>query len=146
MNTRFIELAGEINTSMPDYVLQKTINALNKNGKSVNGSNIILLGIAYKKNVDDLRESPAFPILSKLSDLGANLQYSDPYFDRIPPTRKYKLSLSSVSITKDTLNKSDAIILITDHDDFNYKLIEKESKLIIDTRGRFSKNKKVIKA
>ena len=92
METRFIELAGEINTSMPNYVLKKVGETLNQIGKSIKNSRIILLGISYKKNVDDLRESPALQILGELSELGANIQYSDPHFDTIPPTRKYNFN------------------------------------------------------
>ena len=107
---------------------------------------ILVLGIAYKKNIDDLRESPSLEILKELFDLGAEVKYSDPYFDTIPTTRKYSFSLSSTSINKNCLNKMDLVLLATDHDDFDYNLIEKEAKLIVDTRGRFNSSNKIIKS
>ena len=147
MNTRFIELAGEINTNMPNYVIQKISEALNENGVPIKNSNILLLGLSYKKNIDDLRESPSLEILEALLEKGANVEYSDPYFKSIPETRKYKFKLNSVEISPQTLSKADLVVLATDHDDFDYNLIESESKLIVDTRGKFSvKNKNVIKA
>ena len=93
MNTRFIELAGEINTNMPNYVISKVADGLNLAGKAIKNSKVLLLGLSYKKNVDDLRESPSLEILDKLINLGATVEYSDPYFDSIPPTRKYNLEL-----------------------------------------------------
>lgn len=147
MNTRFIELAWEINTIMPNYVIQKIGEALNCIETSIKNSKIFLLGLAYKKNVDDLRESPSLEILEKLFELDADVQYSDPYFDSIPPTRKYNFSLFSTVIDKNSLNNADLVLLTTDHDDFDYNLIEKEAKLIVDTRGRFkNSNKKIVKA
>ena len=146
MNTRFIELAGEINTAMPSYVVQKIGESLNNVGKSIKNSKIFVLGIAYKKNVDDLRESPALEILAKLIDLGADVQFSDPYFDSIPPTRKFNFSLSSKVIDKKSLNDADLVLLATDHDDYDYDLIEKETKLIVDTRGKFNKSDKIVNA
>ena len=95
METRFIELAGEINTSMPNYVIQKVNEALNNSGKSVNGSRILILGLAYKKNVDDLRESPSLVLMESLMDMGADIQYCDPYFDKVPHTRKHQFELSA---------------------------------------------------
>jgi UDP-N-acetyl-D-glucosamine dehydrogenase len=146
MNTRFIELAGEINTAMPNYVVQKIGESLNNVGKSIKNSKVFVLGIAYKKNVDDLRESPALVILAKLIDLGADVQFSDPYFDSIPPTRKYNFSLSSKVVDKKSLNDADLVLLTTDHDDYDYDLIEKETKLIVDTRGKFNKSDKIVSA
>ena len=147
MNTRFIELAGEINKAMPNYVVEKVGGALNDIGKSIRGSKILILGLAYKKNIDDLRESPSLVIIEKLLDLGADIQYSDPYFNQIPPTRKYKLELRSKPINAKILNDSDIVLLVTDHDDYDYDLILKEAKIIIDTRGRFnSDNDKIVKA
>ena len=146
MNTHFIELAGEINSKMPEYVIQKISLALNQQGMSINNSNIFILGLAYKKNVDDLRESPSLEIIDMLINLGANVNYSDPYFDKIPLTRKYNHKLFSKSINKKNLNSSTLVIIATDHDQFDYELIERESNLIVDTRGRLNKSKKVIKA
>ena len=138
MNTRFVELAGEINTAMPDYVIQKVSAALNNVGKSIKGSKILILGLAYKKNIDDLRESPSLVIIDRLLDLGADIRYSDPYIDRIPFTRKHQLQLASEPFNKKTLMNSDIVLLTTDHDDFDYELISKEAQLIVDTRGRFN--------
>ena len=146
MNTRFIELAGEINTGMPNYVIQKVSESLNAVGKSIKNSRILILGLAYKKNVDDLRESPSLELIDILIDKGAIVNYCDPYFKSIPNTRKYQIELKSKELTSDILQSMDLVLLATDHDDFDYDLIEKESSLIIDTRGRFEKSEKVIKA
>ncbi len=139
MNTRFIELAGEINTSMPDYVITKIIEGLNQSGKSILKSKILLLGLSYKKNVDDTRESPSFVILKKIIDMGGKIDYSDPYFPVAPKTRKYNLNKKSINLTKKTIKSYDLIILATDHDEFDYELIGSNAKLIVDTRGRFRK-------
>ena len=146
MTTRFIELAGEINTAMPNFVVQKVGEALNDIGKSIRGSKILILGLAYKKNIDDLRESPTLVIIDALLDLGANIQYSDPFFDTIPHTRKHQLDLKSKPLNIEILNEVDIVLLATDHDDFDYILIEKEARLIVDTRGRFKASDKIIKA
>jgi len=147
MNTRFIELAGEINTGMPNYVINKVGETLNLIGKSFRGSKILVLGLAYKKNIDDLRESPSLVLIDKLLYLGAKVSYSDPYFASVPSTRKHQLKLTSKNINAKILKSQDLVLLATDHDLFDYDLIEKESKLIIDTRGKFSAQKnKIIKA
>ncbi|MBH11229.1 MAG: UDP-N-acetyl-D-glucosamine dehydrogenase [Candidatus Marinimicrobia bacterium] len=146
MNTRFIELAGEINTSMPNYVIEKVANALNKIGKSVNGSKILILGLSYKKNIDDLRESPSLEIIEKLHQLGAKIQFCDPYFKKIPPTRKYCLNINSSALNKKTLESSDLVLIATDHDSFDYKMVQENSSLIVDTRGRLNNSDKVIRA
>ena len=135
LHTRFIELSGEINHSMPDYVIAKTIEALNQREKSVKGSKILILGIAYKKNVDDMRESPSVMIMSKLAKLGAKLNYSDPHIAIFPKLRNYNFDMTSVNITADIIKGYDAIILATNHDDFDYELIRREAQLIVDTRG-----------
>tara|TARA_Y100000741_G_scaffold81688_1_gene59838 strand:- start:78 stop:1418 length:1341 start_codon:yes stop_codon:yes gene_type:complete len=146
INTRFIELAGEINTSMPNYVVQKSGEALNSSGKSINKSKILVLGLSYKKNVDDLRESPSLKILELLLEKGAQVEFSDPYFESIPITRKHNFNIKSKKINKKSLQSFDLVILATDHDQFDYNLIEEYSQKIIDTRGRFSSsnNKTVI--
>tara|TARA_Y100001958_G_C21248377_1_gene580998 strand:+ start:4807 stop:6153 length:1347 start_codon:yes stop_codon:yes gene_type:complete len=147
MNTRFIELAGEINTSMPAYVVERTADALNDIGKSIKSSKILALGLSYKKNVDDLRESPSLEILEKLDKKGASIDFSDPFFTKIPSTRKYSFKIKSVEVSKDSLLNYDLVILLTDHDEYDYELIEEYAKMIIDTRGKFNnKNKKVRKA
>ncbi len=147
MNTRFIELAGEINTSMPEFVVLKIIDALNSHGKSIKNSNVLILGLSYKKNVDDLRESPSFEIIEKCTLMGANIKFSDPYFIKIPRTRKHNFDLESIELNKKTLNKMDLVVLCTDHDDFDYDLILKYSKIVVDTRGRYSRESpNVVKA
>tara|TARA_Y100000780_G_scaffold232562_1_gene266324 strand:+ start:33187 stop:34485 length:1299 start_codon:yes stop_codon:yes gene_type:complete len=144
LHTRFIEIAGEINDYMPEYVVNKTLLALNEREKPAKGSNILVLGIAYKKNVDDVRESPSINIMEKLISLGANVSYSDPHVESFPSMRKHHLDLESVPLSKESLRRFDAVILTTAHDRFDYSLIEKESNLIIDTRGKFDKRLKNI--
>jgi len=137
MHTRFIELAGEINSSMPDYVVSKISLALNRKNKSIKGSSILVLGIAYKKNVDDVRESPSVMLMEKLRDLGAKVAYSDPHVPSFPKMRAHSFDLSSVALDGDSLKKFDCILLATDHDKFDYELIRDHAPLIIDCRGRY---------
>jgi len=144
MSTRFIELAGEINTAMPHYIVQKVGEALNSAGKAIKGSKILVLGLAYKKNVDDTRESPSLSIINLLFKKGAEVKYSDPYLPKAPKTRKFKLDLTCVELTKENISTFDLVLLSTDHDDFDYDLIEKESKLIVDPRGKINSFKKFI--
>ena len=147
LNTKFIELSGEVNQSMPDYVLDKIKLGLNKQNKSINGSKILILGITYKKNVDDMRGSPAVLIMEKLRNLGAVLDYYDPYFDNFPKMRDHSFALKSIVLSKENLHGFDAVVLTTDHDKVDYDFIEKNAQLIIDSRGKFrKKNKKIIKA
>jgi len=146
MNTRFIELAGEINTAMPHYVVQKVGEALNSVGKAIKGSKILVLGLAYKKNVDDTRESPSLYIIDILMKKGANVQYSDPYLTEAPKTRKFNFDLSSIELSKKSVSSFNLVLLSTDHDKFDYDLIEKESKLIVDTRGKMKSGKNVFNA
>ncbi|WP_445495598.1 nucleotide sugar dehydrogenase [Photorhabdus sp. SF281] len=147
INTRFIELSGEVNSSMPDYVVTKTVLALNKANKSINNSRILVLGIAYKKNVDDMRESPSVHIMEKLRDLGANVEYSDPHVPVFPKMREHHFNLISQPVTEKSLKEFDCVILATDHDKFNYEFIINNAKLVVDTRGKYSPNhQNVIKA
>lgn len=146
MNTRFIELAGEINSSMPKYVITKISEALNLHEKAINKSKILVLGLSYKKNIDDLRESPSLEVIEMLLKKGAIVSYCDPYFKNIPSTRKHKIKIPRKDISKKTLQNVDLVLIATDHDDFDYNIIEKESPLIVDTRGRLRKSKKVFKA
>jgi len=147
MNTRFIELAGEINTSMPDYVIHKISKTLNLVQKSVKNSKILVLGLAYKKNVDDVRESPSMEIINKLSSMDADIYFNDPFFDKFPETRKLNIEVPYLELSKDTLNDMDLVLLVTDHDQFDYQLILKEAKMIIDTRGRYNFfDEKIVKA
>ena len=136
LNTRFIELAGEVNTQMPQYVIDNVMRALNQHSKSVRGSKICLLGLAYKKNVDDCRESPSFELLELLQEQGAELSYSDPYIPQMKHKRKYDFSgMKSQELTKNFLQSQDCILISTDHDDFDYNFIVQNSKLVIDTRN-----------
>lgn len=148
VNTRFIELAGEVNSHMPDYVIGKTALALNGINRSVKGSKILILGISYKKNVDDMRESPSVEVMDRLHKLGADIAYSDPHvavFPHIPGHHCF--NLSSTPITAETLAGFDCVVLATDHDKFDYPLIAEHAKLIVDTRGRFRDGSpKVVKA
>lgn len=137
VHTRFIELAGEINSQMPEYVVSKVIHGLNQHNKSVNGSKILVLGIAYKKNVDDMRESPSVHIMENLRTKGALVSYSDPHVPSFPKMREHKFDLSNLKITSDAIRKFDCIVLATDHDDFDYELIQKNAILIIDSRGKY---------
>ena len=137
LHTRFIELAGEINASMPDYVISKVISALNTRKKAVSGSQLLILGLAYKKNVDDTRESPSVNIMEKFRDLGAEIAYSDPHVPSFPPMREHHFDLSSTPINAETLVRYDCIILVTDHDKFDYQLIKQHATLIVDCRGRY---------
>ena len=146
MNTRFIELAGEINTNMPKYVVQKVSDALNNIGKSIKGSKILILGLAYKKNIDDLRESPSLELIDELIERGGNVSFIDPYFKTIPRTRKHNIELRGGKLNPQTLSSADLVLLATDHDDFDYQMITDHSSLIVDTRGRLKSSKNVIKA
>lgn len=137
MHTRFIELAGEINSSMHDYVVAKVVDGLNSRRKSVNGSRILVLGIAYKKNVDDMRESPSVFLMEKLRDLGADIAYSDPHIPVFPKMRQHSFALSSIPLSAETLQTFDCVLLATDHDKFDYDLIKAHARLLVDCRGRF---------
>ncbi len=137
VNTKFIELAGEINTTMPQWIVNKTIDALNQHKKALNGSRILIVGISYKKNIDDMRESPAAKIIELLLQRGAIICYNDPYVKEFPKMREHSFNLKSVDISAVLLNNMDCCFIATDHDVIDYELIRKESKLIIDTRGRY---------
>lgn len=139
LNTRFIELAGEVNAGMPQWVVNKTALALNAKGKSVNGSKILVLGISYKKNVDDMRESPSVELMELLEELGAEIAYSDPHVPVFPSMREHSFDLKSVDITEQSLKQYDCVLLATDHEKFDYDLIKNHSQIIIDTRGKFLK-------
>jgi UDP-N-acetyl-D-glucosamine dehydrogenase len=135
VHTRFIELAGEVNSSMPDYVVEKLTGALNDRLKPVKGSRILVLGIAYKKNVDDMRESPSVILMEKLRDRGAAVEYSDPHIPNFPETRDHDFDLASVELTPATIAGYDCVLLATNHDRFDYNMIRQNAALIIDTRG-----------
>lgn len=138
VNTRFIELAGEVNAAMPDYVIAKVTTALNQKRKSLNGASVLVLGIAYKKNVDDMRESPSVVLMEKLDELGAQVSYSDPHVAVFPKLRHHTyFDLASVSLTPDRLASYDCVVLATDHDRFDYTMIKSHASLIVDTRGKY---------
>lgn len=137
-STRFIELAGEINHAMPRYVIQRVTLALNSRKKSVNGSRVLILGLAYKPNVDDVRESPSFELIELLRELGASVDFNDPHVPQTHKMRHYgDLQMQSVELTPEALGSYDAVILSTNHKVYDYELIARHAKLIIDTRNAF---------
>jgi UDP-N-acetyl-D-glucosamine dehydrogenase len=136
LSTRFIELAGEINTSMPAYVVSKVADALNDRSKPINGSKILLLGMAYKKDVDDPRESPGFELMRLLLQKGASVSYNDPYIPRLPSMRHYpQLSMSSADLTVGYLESQDCVLIVTDHSSYDWNWIARFATLIVDTRN-----------
>ena len=135
LHTRFIELAGEINSAMPHWVIGKVVDALNERRKPLNGSRVLVLGIAYKKNVDDMRESPAVELMSLLAARGARVEYSDPHVPVFPRMRKYRFELESVPVSSETLSQYDAVLIATNHDAFDYDMIREHARLVVDTRG-----------
>lgn len=139
INTKFIELAGEINTFMPYYVIEKATEVLNKNKKSINGANVLILGAAYKKDIDDMRESPSLKLIELLRAKGASVSYNDPYVPELPVTRKYDYKMTSIDLTKENLEKYDLVLLSTDHTNYDYKFISEHSHLILDTRNAFER-------
>ena len=148
--TRFIELSGEINISMPYYVVSKAIDALNAKKKSIRGARIVILGVAYKRDIDDIRESPAMAIMKLLQDKGAKIAYNDPHVPKLHPTRKYTFTMSSKSLTEALLRKADLVMIITDHSQYDYRWIVDNASLVVDTRnatrGIRSARGKIIKA
>ena len=150
ISTKFIELAGEINTYMPYYVVEKAGEVLNKFKKSLNGSKVLILGASYKKDIDDMRESPSLKLIEILREKNAKVDYNDPYVPKLPKTRKYQYDMVSVDLTKKNLSKYDIILLSTDHSNYNYKQITEYSKIVLDTRNAFEKagvkSKKIFKA
>lgn len=137
LHTRFIELSGEVNRAMPEYVLNKLMDGLNESGKAVKGSRILVLGIAYKKNVDDMRESPSVEIMELIEAKGGIVAYSDPHVQVFPKMREHHFDLSSEALSAENLASFDAVVLATDHDGFDYELIQQHAKLIIDSRGKY---------
>ncbi len=133
--TRFIELAGEINSSMPGHIVDAVGEALNQRGQCFRNSRILVLGVAYKKDIDDLRESPSLRIIELLQERGALVDYNDPYFPKLHKMRRYNFGLSSVSLSAETLARYEAVVIVTDHSSYNYQSIARHSKLLIDTRN-----------
>lgn len=146
VNTRFIELAGEINHHMPHWVVGKVADALNERGKAVKGSRILVLGLAYKKNIDDTRESPAVEIMDLLQAKGAHIDYSDPHVPVFPRKRDYHFDLQSVAMTPEAISNFDCLVLATDHDTFDYALLQQHARLIVDTRGRWASGPSIVSA
>ncbi len=135
LHTRFIELAGEINRAMPEWVIGKVMEALNERGKPLKGSRVLVLGIAYKKNVDDMRESPAVELMEQLVKRGARVEYADPHVPVFPRMREHRFDLKSVALSPQSVGGFDLVLLATNHDAFDYKMIQAHAKLIVDTRG-----------
>ncbi len=135
VNTRFIELAGEINSAMPEWVVNKLAEGLNQHSKAIRGSRVLVLGVAYKKNVQDMRESPGMRILDLLRSRGAEADYTDPMVPRLPKLRDYQYEMESVNLTQDNIARYDAMILVTNHDAFDYPFLQQHAQLIVDTRG-----------
>jgi UDP-N-acetyl-D-glucosamine dehydrogenase len=150
MNTRFIELAGEINTSMPYWVIGKVMDALNDRGKSLNGSKILILGAAYKKDIDDPRESPSFKLMEILIEKGALVDYNDPFIPELPHMRMYDIKRHSVELSAENLAKYDCILVSTDHTAYDFDFIVKHAQLVVDTRNASvnvsSGREKIVKA
>lgn len=135
LHTRFIELSGEVNKAMPEYVLSKLMDGLNNSGKALKGSRVLVLGIAYKKNVDDMRESPSVEVMELIRDKGGVVAYSDPHVPVFPKMREHHFELVSEELSAVSLASFDAVVLATNHDGFDYELIKQHAQLIIDTRG-----------
>ncbi len=135
MTTRFIELAGEINSSMPRYVVGRVMEALNERQKSLKGSKILIVGVTYKPNIDDMRESPALEIIELLRDRGAEISYHDPFYPRMRGFRKYDLRYESVPLNRKNLGAADCVLVATNHSSVDYGMIVKEASLVVDTRN-----------
>ncbi len=132
-NTRFIELAGEVNEAMPDFIVQQVARALNGQKKPLNGSRILMLGMSYKKDIDDLRESPSLTIIELLREQGAEVAYNDPYHPKVGRGRHYNLNMTSTPLND--LQQYDCVLIVTDHSDYDYQAIANEAKLVVDTRN-----------
>lgn len=137
LHTRFIELSGEVNRAMPEYVVGKLMDGLNDRGKALKGSRVLVLGIAYKKNVDDMRESPSVEIMELIEAKGGIVAYSDPHVPVFPKMREHHFELSSEALTAESLASFDAVVLATDHARFDYELIREHARLLVDSRGKY---------
>ncbi len=150
MPTRFIELAGEINTNMPHYVITKIMEALNQHKKSLKGSKVLVLGLAYKKDIDDLRESPSIELIELLREYGAKVDYNDPYIPKTHKQRQHDLGMTSKKLSATMIKNYDCVLISTDHSDYDYNMIVKNSKLVVDTRNATAKvrggKNKIVKA
>jgi len=150
INTKFIELAGEINTFQPFYIVERSVEVLNKFRQALNGAKVLILGAAYKKDIDDMRESPSLKLIEIYREKGADVSYFDPLVPILPKARKYKYDMKSVNLTAEKIRSYDLVVLSTDHSIFDYKLIAGKSKLIVDSRNAFEsrglKGKNIFKA
>ena len=150
MSARFIELAGEINTAMPEYVIAKVSEALNRKKKAINGSKILILGLAYKKDVDDIRESPSIELIEMLRARGARVDYNDPHVPRTPKQRQHNLGMTSRKLTEKMLASYDCVLIATNHSAYDYDWIVKHARLVVDTRNATvhvkTHRKKIVKA
>ena len=148
IQTQFIKLAGEINLSMPDYVFQKVLKSLNKSGKNLKDSRILILGVAYKRDIDDCRESPSFNIMELLTQNRAQVDYNDPFVPEIGPRREFTQFVGKKTVSLEHINSYDLTLILTDHSIYDYEKIVEESKIVVDTRNACSKIKseKIIKA
>ncbi len=147
LNARFIELAGEVNTSMPYWVMGKVVEALNRFGKAVNGSKVLVLGISYKPDVDDMRESPSVKLMELLQEKGAEIAYSDPHVPVFPTIREHYFNMSSVELSPEVIREFDCLLVATNHKAFDYEMIEQHARLIVDTRGVYkNRSDKLVKA
>jgi len=135
MATRFIELAGEVNTAMPEYVVERTMEALNDRKKCLKGCKALVLGLAYKKDIDDVRESPSLALIELLRDKGAKVDYNDPYIPKTHKQRKYNLGMKSKKLSAAMLKSYDVVLIATDHSDYDYQWIVDNSQLVVDTRN-----------
>jgi UDP-N-acetyl-D-glucosamine dehydrogenase len=133
--TRFIDIAGEVNTRMPEWVVEKCMLALNDHGKALKGSDVLMLGVAYKKDIDDVRESPALVLIDLLKARGAKVAYHDPHIPFVGRGRHYKLDMESVPLSPETLANRDLVLIVTDHSTVDYGMVVKNAKLVIDTRN-----------
>lgn len=138
ISTRFIELAGEVNSAMPYFVVQRVMDGLNGHGKALKGATVLILGVAYKKDVDDDRESPSYKLMELLQDKGAEIRYNDPHIPALRSGRKYDFGLSSTPLTDDNLAGADCVLVATNHTAYDYDFILKHANLIIDTRNVFA--------
>lgn len=135
MTTKFIELAGEINTRMPEWVVEKAMLALNDHGKAMKGARVLMLGVAYKKDIDDVRESPALELFELLRARGATVSYHDPHIPHVGRGRHYDVNLSSVALDERTIAEADLVLIVTDHSKVDYAKVCKHAKLVVDTRN-----------
>jgi UDP-N-acetyl-D-glucosamine dehydrogenase len=134
LSTRFIELAGEINTSMPYYVVDKVQQVLNEQSRSLKGADVLVLGVAYKRGVDDMRESPALRVMELLIERGARVQYHDPHIPVLPRTREYAFDMSSIPLTPELLGAVSCVVILTDHAEVDYKMVGEHAAVVVDSR------------